>query len=96
METIDRIKELLRLKQDCLTVSTQLVEAGVDIDFPVVFRAFAGAGSMAQAAGRCNREGQLHQAASCVFSLLRSCPHEEFCGWVLSERRRCGGKVVWT
>ncbi len=57
LETIARMKERLRLKQPCLVVSTQLVEAGVDIDFPIVYRAFAGAGSMAQAAGRCNREG---------------------------------------
>jgi CRISPR-associated helicase Cas3/CRISPR-associated endonuclease Cas3-HD len=55
--TLKAIKEHLTNKQPCVVVSTNLVEAGVDIDFPVVYRAEAGLESIAQSAGRCNREG---------------------------------------
>jgi CRISPR-associated endonuclease/helicase Cas3 len=55
-EIISGIKSSLRAGMPVRVISTQLIEAGVDIDFPVVFRAMAGLDSIAQAAGRCNRE----------------------------------------
>ncbi|MGA2527030.1 MAG: CRISPR-associated helicase Cas3' [Smithellaceae bacterium] len=58
---LKNIRKTLNSGTCCRVVSTSLVEAGVDIDFPVVIRAAAGIDSIAQAAGRCNREGKLLQ-----------------------------------
>jgi len=61
-DVIDKVSEEMKVKNAnkvVRLVSTQLIEAGVDIDFPVVFRALAGLDSLSQTAGRCNREGKL-------------------------------------
>jgi CRISPR-associated endonuclease/helicase Cas3 len=61
------IKRRLKDNQKCVVVSTALIEAGVDIDFPIVYRSIAGLDSIAQAAGRCNREGNPKKGVFFVF-----------------------------
>lgn len=69
--TIQHIKSALKEENGCpvRVIATQLVEAGVDIDFPVVYRQEAGLDSILQAAGRCNREGKNGICTTYVFSL---------------------------
>ncbi len=62
-DTIGEVRSRQKHGQPCHLAATSLVEAGVDIDFPLVFRAIAGLDSLAQAAGRCNRNGLLKDSS---------------------------------
>ena len=74
-ETLDKLKKALKndTNEVIRVVSTQLIEAGVDLDFPVVYRQEAGLDSVLQAAGRCNREGKNGLSTTYVFSLSKEC-----------------------
>ena len=73
-DVISEIKDKLRNGEPIRVISTQLVECGVDIDFPVVFRALAGMDSVAQSAGRCNREGKLKCGSVYLFMAPKDNP----------------------
>jgi CRISPR-associated endonuclease/helicase Cas3 len=89
-EVIDKIKRLLKTGEAVRVISTQLVEAGVDVDFPVVYRALAGLDSIAQAAGRCNREGLLDGLGRVVvFVPLKPAPIGH-----LRQTQNCGRQLL--
>lgn len=66
-EVLQEIRERLKKRDRCIVVATNIVEAGIDIDFPTVYRAAAGIDSIVQASGRCNREGRLKTGRVTVF-----------------------------
>ncbi|MCW8219874.1 CRISPR-associated endonuclease Cas3'' [Streptomyces griseolus] len=65
-EVIERIRTHLKEHLPVRLVSTSLIEAGVDVDFPSVYRAWAPAESLQQAAGRCNRDSRMHEPGTVV------------------------------
>lgn len=88
-QVIDEIRRVLSTGSTCRVVSTQLIEAGVDIDFPTVFRSLAGLDSIAQAAGRCNREGKRPKGETFVFHSEHT-TSERF----LVDTANCGRQVL--
>jgi CRISPR-associated endonuclease/helicase Cas3 len=86
---LEEIRTRLREKKACRVVATSLVEAGVDLDFPVVYRAMAGLDSIAQAAGRCNREGRLPEKGNVFVFEAENPPRMP---WI----RRCASRAAET
>lgn len=66
---IASIKKRLKNQKRIIVISTQLIEAGVDIDFPILYRDFAPVSSIVQSAGRCNRNGERDFGKVVLFKL---------------------------
>ncbi len=85
----ERIKARLKAEEPCRVVSTSLIEAGIDVDFPRVWRAEAGLDQIAQAAGRCNREGRrpVDESIVSLFTAPENPPPAEIKGLVTDRLR---------
>lgn len=88
---LDAVRTRLMNGEPTLLVSTQLIEAGVDIDFPVVYRAMAPADSLLQAAGRANREGNLPGLGRVIFIDPPDCRQPPSYRALVNVTRTCFG-----
>ncbi|MGE3063384.1 MAG: CRISPR-associated helicase Cas3' [bacterium] len=87
-EKLREIELALKKSENCIVISTQVIEAGVDIDFPVVYREISGIDSIAQAAGRCNREGKQKFGYVYVFE------HEKGVPAIFRQQTDCSLEVM--
>lgn len=85
---LKEIKNTLKRNENCIVISTQVIEAGVDIDFPDVYREITGIDSIAQAAGRCNREGKQKFGNVYVFE------HEKGVPAVFRQQTDCSSEII--
>lgn len=98
-KVLEEIRNRLKNKLPCRVVSTSLIEAGVDVDFPCVYRQKAGLDSILQAGGRCNREGKREAKSSIVNIFDLECGSPEIfsmqiaaCDYVLNNFDNITGK----
>jgi CRISPR-associated endonuclease/helicase Cas3 len=89
-EKLKGIRKYLDECRMCRVVSTQVIEAGVDVDFPVVFRSLAGLDSIAQAAGRCNRNGKLKDKGRTYIFRSEHTKAEKF----FADTAQCAAQVL--
>ena len=94
-ERLKRIKKL-KNKETKVAISTQLVEAGVDIDFDIVYRDFAPLDSIIQSAGRCNREGLKEKGILNLIYLYDEENNRDYCSYIYDKILLSATKDIFT